>query len=137
MINKIQIKISFGANWLDVFINWTLASFSYPDQLKTALSFLRRNKNKKQVKDYYEGLISYCVPCSVSFTCIVSKITLWGGDSDSNCRIRTFEIKCLTFQCYATIEIGRILTQYMSCLIPKAKFFSMHHVNYQKTDMWN
>lgn len=50
MINKIQIKISFGANCLDVFVNWTLASFSCPNQPRTALSFLRRNKNKKREK---------------------------------------------------------------------------------------
>lgn len=58
MINKIQIKISFGANCLDIFVNWTLASFACLNQSRTALSFFRRNENKKKVKDYYEGLIT-------------------------------------------------------------------------------
>ena len=128
MISKIQIKISFCTNYLDVFANWPF--FSCPGQSRTAHSFVRRRKNKRrESKGLWGRACSLRHTTPTSFGCAGPEITLWGGRFESNCRVRK-HFRLSVWQ--RTIEIGRILTQHLSRLIPKAKCFSIYRVNYQK-----
>ena len=75
----------------------------------------------------------FCVMYHViaSFTRVVSTITLWGQCYDSKLKgKKKFQIQYLAFQYHTTIETGRILTQHLNCLGPKAAFFPIHHTNY-------